>query len=53
MNRKNELIKVAAAMFTLLFSTVAGLTLSPAYGEEANSGSFTHSVFAEFGTATW
>lgn len=55
MNRKNELgsVALAAAILSFLFSTVAGPILSAAYGQETISDAFTHTAFAEFGTATW
>ncbi|MGB2698608.1 MAG: hypothetical protein WBD28_12225 [Candidatus Zixiibacteriota bacterium] len=54
MTIKDEPGKVAVVFFvlTFLFSLAAGLAPSVAYAEVA-SDTFTHSVFAEFGTATW
>lgn len=55
MNVKNKLGKVGASVLILvfLFSVSAGLMPSTTCGSEAASDTFTHSVFAEFGTATW
>jgi thiol-disulfide isomerase/thioredoxin len=55
MSVKNNLSKTftAGVMLILLFSTLAGLTPSAASGGAVASDSSTHTVFAEFGTATW
>jgi hypothetical protein len=54
MTIKDEPGKVGVVFFilTFLFSLVAGLAPSVAYAE-IPSDTFTHTVFAEFGTATW
>ena len=51
---KGEPVKIAVAFFilTFLFSLAWGLIPPAAYAEVA-SNTFTHSIFAEFGTATW
>jgi hypothetical protein len=55
MDRRNSVSKTVTAivMLTLLFSTIAGLTPSTASGEDSASDVYTHTVFAENGSATW
>jgi len=55
MNVKDKLCKVGACALILmfLFSISAGLAASASYGSEAASDTLTHSILAEFGTATW
>jgi len=55
MKRKNALANVVftSLTLTLILSVLAGLTPLSASSEEDPAGAFTHSVFAEFGTATW
>jgi len=55
MNVKDKLGKAGASalIVTFLFSVSVGLMPSAAYGSEAASDTFTHSILAEFGTATW
>jgi len=55
MNKKNLIARVVvfALIFTLIFSTLAGLTPPAISSQGAVSDTFTHTIFAEFGTATW
>lgn len=55
MDRRNSVSKTvtAIAMLTLLFSTVAGLTPLTASAEDFDFTAYTHTVFAENGSATW
>ena len=52
---KNVRIKVATVILiiTFLLTVAGGLTTKKAFGKKADPYAFTHTVFAEFGTATW
>jgi hypothetical protein len=55
MYRRNGISKTVTAtlMLTLLFSAVAGLTPSTVSAEDFDFAAYTHTVFAENGSATW
>jgi hypothetical protein len=55
MSRRNSVSKTVTAivMLTFLFSAVAGLIPSTASSEETAFDLYTHTVFAEAGSATW
>ena len=52
---KNEQGKVAAfiLIITFLLTITAGLTPEKTFGNKADPDTITHTVFGEFGTATW
>lgn len=44
---------VTATLLTVIYFALAGLAISMAQEQAGKAVTFTHAVFAEFGTATW
>ena len=44
---------VTVTLLTVIYFTSAGLAISMAQEQAGKAVTFTHAVFAEFGTATW